>query len=338
MKNNKRQPVKIKSKIGLKIYRKNPHTYKKMCILTTKTKKVAAILSLGAVVFCGINFMFAKSLSSTGNGDGVQALVADDDLSNSTSLTGNASKVNKDDNNDVFGVGSNDDKSYVEAFLQSPTGNYVYKYSEMYGVDPNIIAAICMQESSLEHYECLPAYNGVSEGSMYNGYGVGIMQLESPDGQEVTCYNYCEGTSETDYITMENACDIEKNIKIGCMIFQNSLNQNNGNLLMSIQSHNYGQGMMDSLLYDAYGDDYNRKKLEYDNMEWIEYVKKAHLNPQIYVPNWEESTYGDDDYISHVLSHCPTNLVKYKYGYQEYTFDLSSLKVVGMEEYLTKIM
>ena len=43
-------------------------------------------------------------------------------------------------------------------------------------------------------------------------------------------YNYKTGQIDTEYITMDEACDIIKNIKIGCMIFQNSLNYNNGNV------------------------------------------------------------------------------------------------------------
>lgn len=338
MKNDKRQPVKIKSKAGLKIYRKNPYLYKIMYEFKTNTKKVAAIIGVGVVVLSGIGLMVTRNAFGIEPADEASVVITNDESGKEGSFLESDSNANVDKKQDILDIDNNDTKSYVEAFLQSPTGDYIYKYSEMYGVDPNIIAAICMQESSLEHYECLPEHNGISEGSMYNGYGVGIMQLESPSGEAITCYNYSEKTTETDYITLENACDIEKNIKLGCMIFQNSLQKNNGNLLMAIQSHNYGQGMMEALLSDAYGVDSDVKKTEYNNTEWIEYVKKAHSNPQIYVSDWSESTYGDADYLSHVLSHCPSNLVKYKYGYQEYTFDISSLKVVGMEEYLTKIM
>ena len=69
---------------------------------------------------------------------------------------------------------------------------------------------------------------------MYSEYGVGLMQLESPSGEEIRAYNYktgqIDGQIDTEYITMDEACDIIKNIKIGCMIFQNSLNYNNGNV------------------------------------------------------------------------------------------------------------
>lgn len=352
MAKKRRYPVTVKTNLDLKIYRYSPYLFKKVYNFKKNVKRVAAFVGVGVIVFYGSNLVIGKSNVNASEINNNASLISSvyNDIDNGIEPTEIPLETKSDVNTDfeaynefnnqnnveiksesesekvinynIFGVGSNDNKSYVEEFLQGEAGSYVYEYSEMYGVDPNIIAAMCMQESSLEHYDCIP------EGSRYNGYGVGIMQLECPSGQEVTCYNYDTQEWETDYITMDRACNIETNIKLGCMVFQNSINSNNGNVLLAIQSHNYGQGMINCLLQDAYGDDYDTKKSDYSNVDWLEYVKKAHINPQAYVSNWEESSYGDCEYINHVLAYCPVNEVKYKYGSCEYTFDLTTLKVV----------
>ena len=143
------------------------------------------------------------------------------------------------------------------------------------------------------------------------------MQLESPSGQEISAYNYLTGQFDTEYITMDNACNMEMNIKIGCMIFQNSLKRNYGNILLAIQSHNYGQPMLDLILEQEYSG--------------------AHEDPQKYLFDWDEDSYGDGNYISNVLKYCPSDKVTYNYNGCKYTFDLKNLKIIKIEELGTKI-
>lgn len=232
---------------------------------------------------------------------------------------------------DPFLVGSKIDcVDQVNQFLYGPQGRIIYDYSEAYGIDPNLIAAMCMQETSLQHANCIPG------GDFYSGYGVGMMQLECPSGQEVTAYNYNTNSYDTEYITMENACDMEKNIKIGCMLFQNSLNNNYGNPLLAIQAHNYGQGMINSIFYETYGKDGFQVKKDYQNVDWLPMIKNAHQNPNLYITGWD-GEYGDGDYISHVLGNCPTDTIKYKYGTFQYTYNLKTLTVDDMIEYNTII-
>lgn len=240
----------------------------------------------------------------------------------------------------ILGVGSDENVYLVKELLDASTetGQLIEKYSEMYGVDPNVIAAICMQESSLQHDECCPG------GDRYWGYGVGLMQLESPkdsinEAQEVTAYNYQTNCYDTEYITMENACNLEKNIQIGCMLFQNNLQNNNGNILLSIVAHNYGQPMVDIILTSAYGDS-ELIKYQYDIISWNKYMEYAHYHPSEYIDNWSESKYGDGEYLKHVLRFCPSTIVNYKYDNKEYSFDLNSLKVIDVQELdlSTKVM
>lgn len=231
---------------------------------------------------------------------------------------------------DPFSVGSSDSIPTVIDFLSSPVGNIIYRYSEDYGVDPNIMAAICMQETSLEHQRCSPG------GDRYSGYGVGLMQLESPSGQEIQAYNYNTGMTDTMYITMENACDIEKNIQIGCMIFQNSILNNNGNVCLAIQSHNYGQGMLNSVLSkysNEKGIDINNAKSNYTDVGWVDYVMDAHNNPLEYIDEWQESRYGDGEYLYHVLRFNPSDVANYKYYGQDISINLKTLQPVSKHIY-----
>ena len=171
---------------------------------------------------------------------------------------------------------------------------------------------------------------------MYSEYGVGLMQLESPSGEEIRAYNYKTGQIDTEYITMDEACAIIKNIKIGCMIFQNSLNYNNGNVLLAIQSHNYGSGMTDLVLTCAYGNSDNIKD-DYANYEWVEYMKDALEKPWKFLPDWEESKYGDGNYFSNVLRFFPSDKVKYNYDGKRICLNLKTMKVESKIDLDSKI-
>ncbi len=170
--------------------------------------------------------------------------------------------------NEKYANGASTD--YIEATEQN-AGAFVYKYSSDYGVDPSIIASICYQESSLQHYESCPG------GYNYNGYGVGFTQQESPSGEKVMAYNYNTTEDDVEYITMDNACDIAKNIKIGAMQWQNSINHYKGNVLLAIQSHNFGQTMLDKVLFQNY---FKLENLEKDYPNVVNNLKAD--NPEIY--------------------------------------------------------
>ena len=213
----------------------------------------------------------------------------------------------------------------VAQFLDGYVGQLVKYYSDCYGVDASIIAAICMTESSLEHESCCPG------GIYYNGYGVGICQIESPDGTDtVTAYNYETGEYDSIVITMDNACDIEMNIKIACMQFQNSLEECEGNILLAIQAHNFGKDMVNLILRTNY-DNPEKIKRDYTNISWIECMKDAHYNPQKYVSDWE-GTYGVPDYLMRVTSNCPTKQVNYIYKNKRIKMKLDTLQIISTED------
>ena len=203
-------------------------------------------------------------------------------------------------------------------FINSSNGQYCFDVCNDFGVDPYMFLSLMMKESSLNHTDTLPG------GQYYNGCAIGICQLENPQGQEITAFNYTTNQNETIYETVENAVDINTNIKIGIMCFQNILEKYKGNQFLALQSYNYGQGLMDLIVCiyaDEIGSSYDRVVENYQDTNWLKYVEQVHNDPigfansvnvdkypdfKItidYLKNWSYNTYGDGQYISGVLSY-----------------------------------
>lgn len=185
-------------------------------------------------------------------------------------------------------------------YSNSEIWNYMYKYGNEFGVDPYLVLAICYTESNLLHYKTIPG------GSSYNGYGVGIAQHESPDGtNKVTAFNFITGEYETEIISMENACNLEKNIKIATMILSGKFKQYNNNIYAVIQSYNYGDGAM-KIILGKYAKETNRTIDEvlsdFSDTGWLKYVSDFHINANKYI-NWPYEKYGNPNYISDVLGY-----------------------------------
>lgn len=233
-----------------------------------------------------------------------------------------------EDIKDYFQVGSSPYIQTVNDFFDTEAGEYVKKYSQMYGVDPNIIAAICQQETCLNHYACLPG------GSWYNGAGVGIMQIENPDQNNttITAYNYLTGEEDCIVVSMENAIDLEKNIQIGVMMFQENIRQLNGNIYLAIQAHNYNYAMIKVMLSQNYNTDINEIINDYSNISWVKCIKDVHNNPTKYYNNWPyNSTYGDGNYINNVLRYCISDTSEYYCGNEKIEINLKTSQVINRE-------
>lgn len=229
----------------------------------------------------------------------------------------------------TFGVGS-ELTEYVVNKMHNNTEvmQYMIKYGEMYGVDPYILMAKAMQESSFSHNSCLPG------GSNYNGYGMGIMQHEKPDGRQIVAYNYKTGQEDAIRVTYDNAMDLEMNIKMGAMHFQNCLKNNNGNILLALQAYNYGQGMVNSIL-TRYGRDQGMTvdeiKSNYSDIGWMEYVTDAHNNAWRYIGDWN-GYYGDANYIRNVLRYFVGDAACYYYDGEQVLFDLNTFEMTKVTE------
>lgn len=233
------------------------------------------------------------------------------------------------DINNYFQVGSSPYIQNINDFFNTEAGEYVKEYSQMYGVDPNIIAAICQQETCLDHYACIPG------GAWYNGAGVGIMQIEKPEQNNttITAYNYLTNQEDSIVVSMENAIDLEKNIQIGIMMFQENIKELNGNIYLAIQAHNYSYSMIKLMLSKNYNSDINEIINDYSDISWLNYIKDVHNNPTKYLNNdWPSNcTYGDGDYISNVLRYCISDTCEYYCGEEKIEINLKTSEVINRE-------
>lgn len=209
----------------------------------------------------------------------------------------------------------------VEAMMEGEYGKTIFEVAKTYGVDPYLLIAKGITESSLDHEACIPG------GSRYNGYGVGVFQLENPDGREVKAWNFQNGCEDSLLVTMENATDFRKNTEAAAMYLQNRLELYNGNVYLALQSYNYGPAMMKIVIHDyakKMGITEEEVKNNISDLGWLEIVKDIHENPNDYYyrvkisldetdPNiirdakedyvWKQQTYGNDRYIADVLSY-----------------------------------
>lgn len=157
----------------------------------------------------------------------------------------------------------------------------IEKYSKMYGLDPTLVLAIATQE------------RGIHSSVMDEGGATGLMQIQNGvwEYYDKTSYNFETGEYETFCITPDKIQDLEQNIKIGCTIFQECLQNMDYNILAAIQCYNMGQGSMDQIL-SLYSMDTGKSIKEILNnpqdIGWLEY--------RSIIP------YGDQNYVENVLS------------------------------------
>lgn len=203
-------------------------------------------------------------------------------------------------------------------FIKSDDGKYFFQISSDFGIDPYTFLCLMMNESSLNHESTIPG------GENYNGFGVGICQLETPSGQEVTAFNYNTNQYETIYETMENALDKRTNIKIGVMRYQNMLERYHGNEKLALQSYNFGHGLVDLIIQiyaDEKGISFDDVVNNYEDTGWLKYVsqvsndpigfansldlnKYSNYNATIkYLKNWQYGNYGTSDYLKNLYGY-----------------------------------
>ncbi len=161
-----------------------------------------------------------------------------------------------------------------------PLNSAVKSYSNLfksagdrYGVDPNLLAAICMQESSGRNL----SYR--EDGSEYPAWG--IMQIEY--SMVDTFSKFGEETTGEEW-TREDRLDEAKAVPFAAYLISQALIRYDCDYMKMIQSYNFGQTVLDRII-EAAGDD------------WLDERKNA----AAYADNWQYETYGDAEYIEHVL-------------------------------------
>lgn len=218
-------------------------------------------------------------------------------------------------------VGARVDINRMQDIFASTEGQTIVKIANTYGVDPYLLLAKGLAESNLNHESHCP------NGRNYNGYGVGVFQLESPDGRIVKAWNFENNCEDKLSITMENALDFSKNTQAAAMYLQERLEKYHNNIYLALQSYNYGENMMNLVISDYAKEKGIKEEEVIDNtndLGWLKIVQDIHNNPNDYYyraalnPNetnpetidyakknyvWKHKTYGNDCYISDVLSY-----------------------------------
>ena len=155
-------------------------------------------------------------------------------------------------------------KSYFDLFQAA---------GDQYGVDPNLLAAICMQESSGINYRVR------EDGSEMPAWG--IMQIEY--SLEKSFASFGERTTGEKW-TLEDRLDETKAVPFAAYLISESLIRYDCDYMKMIQAYNFGQTVLDRIIAEK-GDD------------WL----SERANAAAYATNWPYDTYGDKEYIEHVL-------------------------------------
>lgn len=203
----------------------------------------------------------------------------------------------------------------IVKFLSTEYGKYAYQYGEQFGIDPYLLVAMSMQEASLQ-----PTASG--------GGSYGLYQINVPsEGKEwtVSATNVITGEEETQIVSSQTVHNPELNTKIAAMMFQNNMRKYHNNIYMAIQSHNFGDGAL-LFIIDKYADKIGSTREEvmenYEDIGWVEEVKKFASDPHGYITDedmakfadkhgavmnglraWPYETYGHGKYIESVLSY-----------------------------------
>ena len=124
------------------------------------------------------------------------------------------------------------DRTSVEKAVSAKSNYYslVSKYAKAYGIDKDLMMAIGTQEKGVHSTEIDP------------GGGVGLMQMQYQVwvNQDVKAYNFDTNSWESFHVTDSNIRELDTNIKIACMYFQNCLVNMDYNVPAALCAYNWG--------------------------------------------------------------------------------------------------
>ncbi len=153
-----------------------------------------------------------------------------------------------------------------------------------YGLSEELVMAVAIQE------------RGIHSNVMDHGGSTGLMQIHKQwIGKSVTAHNFVTGQEETVTITEDNITDLYTNVRIGCMGLQRSMHEMNYNILLGVQTNNFGADNMEKVL--KYYANETGKTLEeiYSDQSDIGWLPYCNIIK-------EE---GDKEYLNHVFAYIP---------------------------------
>ena len=175
-------------------------------------------------------------------------------------------------------------------FTVKEYGDMITKYSNMYGLDSKLMIALATQE------------RGVHSPVMDKGGDTGLMQVRNEEwaGESLYVYNFESNSYEQIIVDEASLSDLEYNIKVACMIFQEGLRETKYNILMAIQCYNMGSPEIEKMVA-AYCNDTGKSKEsvfsdQFDN-GWMNYRNLINHGDHSYIEN-VLSNYGESCTIS----------------------------------------
>lgn len=124
------------------------------------------------------------------------------------------------------------DRTSAEKAVSAKNNYYslVSKYAKTYGIDKDLMMAIGTQEKGVHSTEIDP------------GGGVGLMQMQYQVwvNQDVKAYNFDTNSWESFHVTDSNIRELDTNIRIACMYFQNCLVNMDYNVPAALCAYNWG--------------------------------------------------------------------------------------------------
>lgn len=230
--------------------------------ITRKKILVSSLLlaSLAATLLIGANIVEAKSDTGITNGEGqfVVEVVNEEDSSQNDIYAIEYEENIKNSRSSDNTICTSFNANYIDSislekynYTVSTYGGLIRKIAPEYGVDPRIMIAIATQESG-NHYDTS------------NPAAVGLMQIELSvwDNENITAFNYQKKEYETLHITKDKLMDVEFNIRVACMHYQNCLDNSNGIIEVATQMYNYGVGNIRKVCRSYYGN----QELSLDSM------------------------------------------------------------------------
>ena len=159
----------------------------------------------------------------------------------------NYEHFNKDNNYDIkelcINVPEEATKYLTEDVYNTVINNYgqwISKYSKMYGVDPNVVASLIMVES--------PDYD-INNDYDYHQIGLGQYKGEYFDNETFKTYNYDDNVMDSYTVNVNNLyANPEEQIKMICITIATSASDYYYNLAAILEHHNKGCGSLGTCL------------------------------------------------------------------------------------------
>lgn len=328
----KKSPKLIKKERKFKVHRNNFYIGKKIKNIISNMGYIILLSGVGIVTVVGTCLLFDAVIAFGEDNTKLDinsndiTVIRYDESSNDSDILENSISNEFSNTFDEVSIASNSDINYSKIPIENSfdeekilnfldntqSGYYVKKYCDKYGVDPYVFSSICNVESGFDHFSCIPG------GDFYNGYGVGICQIESPSGNEIGTYDV-EGNYNSIVVSMDNMVDEEKNIEAGVISYKDNVDRlyyvlsnkykdvddsilKAATVYFSIPCYNMG---LPAMMYII--DNYNViKDNEFCFQQFQDGLTYIHHNPSALVSGWE-GLYGNDKYFEKVWSCLPPN-------------------------------